>query len=225
MKPIIFSTPMVQAILAGKKTQTRRVIKPQPDGIGEPGKLPYKHKSIGAIRDGKLTVISHPDGEPNKRFIDVINPKYQPGDILWVRETWQSFFPEEVTEKHQRGARSFSGIPAETAKGHYMYFYYRADGELGNAGRKARWLPSIFMPKAAARIFLRVNGVRVERVQEISHDDAVAEGVRIGIGGMPYFSNIDAYRSVWDDLNAKRGYGWDKNPWVWVIEFERVASQ
>ena len=173
MKPILFSTPMVQAILDGRKTQTRRVIKI--------------------------------DDAPENWRKSLAGSRYKPSDILWVRETWADVFGK---------------------------YEYRADySESENTYRVkrygttiAKWRPAIFMPRAAARIFLRVTDVRVERLQDITEDDATAEGLRIGIGGAPCFSCRDAFAELWDKLNAKRGYGWDTNPWVWVIEFERCEK-
>ena len=194
IKPILFSTPMVQAIMDGRKSMTRRVIKPQPDVDG----LIYEPQ-LGEYVDTNSMIFK---------------AKYNVGDILWVRETWQSFFQEEVTQKHERGPESSSGIPAEMAKGHYMYYFYRADGEIP----LARWEPSIYMPKKAARLFLRVTNVRAERLQDMSYDDCLKEGM------WDYGTDVDtlaAFQALWDGLNAKRGYGWDTNPWVWVYTFER----
>ena len=217
-KPILFSGEMVRAILEGRKTMTRRVVKPQ-------NIFACEGKYIFDVVDQVLR-CTHCGGwvakfDNRTAFL----PPHCPGDILYVRETWQSFFPEEVTPHHQQGARSFSGVPAETAKGHYMYFYYRADGEVpDNPEReKANWLPSIHMPKVAARIFLRVKSVRAERVQDITEEDAIAEGMsKTLVDGVVFISAKGNFHVFWDSLNIKRGYGWDTNPWVWVIEFERV---
>ena len=187
MKPIIFSTPMVQAILAGRKTQTRRVLKPQPV-IDAHGMWLWKDFQW---MDGGL-------GFPASGIEDYA--PYKPGDILWVRETWS---PVQVLPKR---------------------YLYKADAENGGEGDglPIRWRPSIHMPREAARLFLRVKGVRVERLQNISAEDCEAEG---------YFETAPVeprprswFSDVWDARNAKRGYGWDSNPWTWVIDFERIEK-
>ena len=195
MKPIIFSGPMVRAILEGRKTQTRRVIKPQPTGT-EPIYNP-----------------SHflPDKGWYFKGGGVSKPRYQPGDILWVRETWCTTMEMEP----------------ERGKVHY---HYRATPdttvECCPEGL-LKWKPSIFMPKVAARLFLKVTGVRVERLQEISVDDIEAEGAyRV----MDIQSDTDDTRlnkgnfaDLWDSINGKK-YPWASNPWVWVYEFERTEK-
>lgn len=207
-RPILFSAPMVKAILEGRKTMTRRV-----NSIGE-----YD------ISDKKC-------------------PYGVVGDRLWVRETWQSFFSEEVTQNHQQGPRSFSGVPAETAKGHYMFFYYRADGEAPDDPKygKAVWRPSIFMPRWVSRITLEVTDIKVERLQDITEEDAIAEGIHLCAGideegythgyhwgpvsdaELLFNSAADAYRKLWDSINGQKpGKTWNDNPWVWVIEFKEV---
>ena len=192
MKPIIFSTPRVQAILEGSKTQTRRVI--TIDDAPENWKISIAGTSI--VRT-----------EP----YDVKLPRYAAGDILYVRETWADVFGK---------------------------YEYRADySESENTYRVkrygttiAKWRPSIFMPREAARIFLKVTNVRVERLQEITLEDIEHEGLYCD---PPYTKEHYAYAPgmrihwirQWDSLNAKRGYGWDANPWVWVIEFERINKE
>lgn len=172
IKPMLFSTDMVRAILEDRKTVTRRVVKPQPDGRPVPMTKDSCWPGYFAIQ-GTEKVVRLP---------------YQPGDILWVRETW-----------------------AEMPYG----FVYRVDGEEPEGwDQDDRWRPSIHMPKKAARLFLRVTGVRVERLQEIDDAGVVAEGLEIGC----YFDEL------WNRTIKKRdlpAYGWDANPWVWVIEFER----
>jgi hypothetical protein len=204
MKPIIFSTPMVQAILDGKKTQTRRVIKPQPDGEIK-ANIPYEFY-----------------GTKTERIFTDTKAYLAPcsvGDILWVRETWCTH--EDMADVFENQLR-----PG---------YYYKAN-EIGkewvNDREIVKWRPSIHMPREAARIFLRATNVRVERLQEITEEDAIAEGV-----GDPYDYqspeyydqphmrgleiNKSAFAGLWDSLNEKRGYGWRTNPWIWVIEFER----
>jgi len=193
-KPIIFSTPMVKAILEGRKTQTRRVIKINGYAITSP------EENLELCEEGAIYYsINSMSG--------YYKPPYQVGDILWVRETW-----------------SYSEI-------------YRLEG-IKNGMDIWKWRPSIYMPRKAARIFLKVKNVRVERLQDITEEDAIAEGIKgymefggrvkywiddlsLGVGDMPR-SAKKAFEIIWNSINAKRGYGWDINPWVWVIEFERA---
>lgn len=203
-KPILFNTEMVRAIMDGRKTMTRRIIKQE---------FIQSEQAPIQVAPGRFHFWCY--GEVNC-------PYGQSGDILWVRETWQSFFPEEVTSNHQQGPRSFSGIPAESAKGHYMHLYYRADGEIEKAG----WLPSIHMPRVAARLFLRVKNVRVERLQDITSEDIRSEGLTsMGVHCGDMGLAIPEWKILWNSTIKKQDldkYGWDANPWVWVIEFERV---
>lgn len=188
-KPILFSTPMVQAILEGRKTMTRRIVKGLPND--------QSGCDLGIIKttDGKLTGYG----------FETI--PYQPGDILWVRETWarlnDDYHPDD--------------------KG--SIYVYKADHITGNDGPDLiKWKPSIFMHRAAARIFLRVTDVRVERLQEILCGDMKREGCipPTVTGGQYQQWQRDYWIPLWDAINAKRGYGWETNPWVWVIEFERA---
>jgi len=165
--PILFSAAMIRAILAGTKTQTRRVIKPQPSGMDD-----------------------------HRRYLSVLSDVYQkygrPGDLLWVRETWG---------------------PCEGG------FCYRADESDGAKPDDGRWHSARFMPRFASRITLETTDVRVERVRDISEGDAMCEGAEAGLD----VTATDRFARLWDLINAKRGYGWDANPWVWVISFKRVA--
>ena len=189
--PILFSVEMVRAIMEGRKTQTRRVIKPQPNDIRE---SPF-------VKSG----IEDTHGYEIKR-------KYAPGDKLWVRETWMPFT--------ENGVRSGMAIYRATDKP-------EQDGD-----RPLKWRPSIFMPRWASRITLEVVSVRVERVQDISEEDALSEGISFWkpkeMDNRPFEENFwtnypqFAFQNLWDSINAKRGYSCDANPWVWVIEFRRV---
>lgn len=169
-RPILFSAPMVQAILEGRKTQTRRVVKPQPD---EDGLAKIKDEFVWQDTNGREYRSSH--GAPS--------------DMLWVRETWV----------HCDGVN-----------------YYRADTTPdGDEIRKRygiKWKPSIFMPRDVCRLFLEVVGVRCERLQEITEDDAEAEG----------FDTRAHFEHTWNLLNAKRGHPWESNPYVWVVGFRRI---
>ena len=195
-KPILFNTEMVRAILDGRKTQTRRIAKNIP---------PETHR-IEQINEYEFEAYWGGYMPDIEAFVDgstTIKPRYQVGDILWVRETWR-VCP--------------SGI-----------YCYKAIGDCdtcsstGENTFNIKWRPSIFMPREAARIFLRVTNVRVERVQEITEKDAKAEGV-ITNDAVKVSSYVYWFEMLWDDLNKKRGYGWNTNLWVWVYEFERVEK-
>jgi len=210
-RPILFSGSMVRAILEGRKTQTRRALKPQP-----------------------LDVIKTPvGGEPKWVVLTEHNPYHgkmircrlgNPGDRLWVRETgWE---PPTLTDKRLRDG-------ADT----WPKYWYSADNDpqeqyLKEWGWKRR--PSIFMPRWASRITLEITAVRVERLSEITGEDAIAEGAMF-FDGRPInhhgwrhdysdvFSTAKAsFSHLWDSLNLKRGHGWASNPWVWAIEFRRI---
>ena len=188
IKPILFNTEMVRAILDGRKTCTRRLVR------FLPGENP---QWTGYIRDGLM--LYNGRNEPC-----IIKVPYQPGDTLYVRETW-------------------CGLPVNEAghmRGHTIY-YYKADGELRPKGWRGTWHPSIHMPKEAARIWLKVTDVRVERLQDMTDDDAEAEGC------FDYTSTAHGFFDVWDSTIKKSDldrYGWNANPWVWVIKFERCEK-
>lgn len=208
LKPILFNTDMVRAILAGKKTVTRRVVKPQPTWSGL--NMRWDWGKIAWWRDNWNAIDSIPDK----------NKPCKIGDILYVRETWCD--------------PSGTGWP----------IYYKADlpmhwdadeTEHGEAVdlrvEDFTWRPSIHMPKEEARIFLRVTDVRVERLQEIDEVQAQREGCYAGpiITGSALWADARTYfPAVWDRTlksNVDREtYGWEANPWVWVIEFERCEK-
>ena len=201
MKPILFNTAMVQGILDERKTVTRRVIKPQP-------KTQLYPVPIGVVWDGYFAEKDSPC---------MVRPPYFPGDILYVRETWVPLC--EAAKKHW-GYLSVHG----------QYCYKateRRDCIIKTSGCK--WRPSIHMPKEAARIFLRVKDVRVERLQQITEEQAEAEGCQAYAnweGSM--VPAIVSFSDVWNRAikPADRAlYGWDANPWVWVIEFERIGKE
>lgn len=216
---LLFTAPMVRAVLAGTKTQTRRLIKPRhdwtmderDDGAPWPFFMDYVH------------------GEPEP--VEVPCPYGAPGDRLWVKETWRA---------EERGADAIDGVrfraddafveiaPTQAAANEWVDAY--DNGKHGN-----KWRPSIFMPRWASRITLEVTDVRVERVQSISDADIAAEGVTEAavrelrvhksakawtdtVGAMPR----DLWRIVWSTINGAES--WGSNPWVWVLSFRRVES-
>lgn len=208
MKPILFNTAMVQAIIEGRKTVTRRAIKPQPAGELRP-------MGAGSCWPGCFEAL----GEER-----IYSPPYQPGDILYVRETW-----------------------AEMPYG----FVYRADEERPEGWEVDDcWRPSIHMPRAAARIFLRVTAVSAARLQEIEKEDVLREGVEpkyyaggckcawafegclkepcTNRDGYIYLCHWMPFSELWDKTMKpadRAAYGWEANPWVWVIEFERISEK
>lgn len=201
-KPILFNGEMVKAILDGRKTQTRRVVKP-PLNVDSTA---YTRRSTHTP-DGQVIVIGVTnDGREWGR-----RPYAEIGDRLWVRETWQRCLECGLTNWRE-GANSNGTI------------CQHCDASLG------KWKPSIHMPRQRSRITLEVTGVRVQRVQDITHDDAVAEGVRTGNWRKnegkkrhPLWScAFNRFVILWDSINAKRGYSWESNPWVWVVEFRRI---
>jgi len=229
MKPILFSTPMVKAILDGTKIMTRRVVKPQPDN---------DDPSIHYVdREGYLTV----PGNESEIWYQMENgdnskSKINRDDILWVRETWCKLWKLDDNEQIIEGTEKY---------------YYRADGENPTPfnhfhnGEKyelerdcPKWKPSIFMPKEAARIFLKVKYVRLEKLSQITETDAKKEGITDGgclnCGNSSYPNPcgcnnpepdyVDTFYWLWNSLNEKRGYGTIVDPWVWVYEFERIKK-
>lgn len=204
-RPIIFNTEMVRAILSGRKTQTRRPVKPQPVKLEN-----IKYARV-EIKDEMGHWFGIGLGIGTTPICSAKRP-YQPGDTLWVRET---FWRERYYKR---------GILQDEI------FGYRADGK--NPEVK-KWRPSIHMPREASRITLRITGARVERLQDISEEDAKAEGfcdhptgIIIPNSRPPQraeISYVDWFKDLWERINKKRqGLTWNDNPWVWVIEFERA---
>lgn len=181
--PILFQAEMVRALLAGTKTQTRRILK-QPNRKDGAKLLPELLQEIG---------------------IGAACPYGKPGDLLWVRET----FAECKTWNAGTDPR-FGGSP----EGYFSdaFFLYAADGTLDH--RPVRKKPSIHMPRRASRLTLEITDVRVQRVQEISHEDALSEGCPINCDGTP----SGWYRHLWESING--GGSWAENPWIWALTFK-----
>ena len=226
-KPILFNGAMVRAILEGKKTQTRRIVKPK-----------YSNTHFESV-NGNLWEQENvpppeklPDGRTRHTVAAAIvrHPEYNVGDILYIRET---FIPWEKLAWDIQQWLERNGKKAN--------YIYRADIDENKIAKG--WTPSIHMLREATRIFLRVTCVRVERLQDITEEDARAEGIKgyfkhkehggewhnsdsapfVGTCNT-HFSRVGAYAELWDELYAKRGFGWDTNPWVLVYEFERVEE-
>jgi len=197
-RPILFNTEMVRAILEGRKTQTRRVIK---DAQCEQyTKWTYKPEVAENASDEHVWLFS--DDTEQFGWFDRC-PYGKPGDLLWVRETCSISYTKDAVMYFDHGGKLSPDAPEGSE----------------SWAREWKTCPSIHMPKWAARIWLRVKDVRVERVQDISMSDAVSEGVPT-LKGCP--EPRISFMDLWNDINAKRGYGWEVNPWVWVVEFERV---
>lgn len=220
--PIIFSGPMVKALLDGQKTQTRRVVKPPPpDWITQFGYTCFTPK--GHI-SGRGT---YKDEGPGEKFFKC---PYQKGQTLWVREAWCLLDYDQWWEP---GPRDLVVRPGKYPRKNACA--YKADetsleGERCRKELGYRWKSPFFMPRWASRLALTVTNARVERVQEISEEDAKAEGIlepapvhgkwcAPAKGREGHWSYRKPYADLWDALNAKRGYAWARNPWVWVVEF------
>lgn len=198
--PILFNTEMVRAILDGRKSCTRRIVKPQQLIV----MLPDKCKN-GApeefLKEKKLMFKPYCDMTDIELINTAYKAPYQPGDILYVRETWK---------KAPNG------------------YYYYEDWQRNDIADVTKWKPSIHMPKEAARIWLKVTDVRGERLQEITIDGIRNEGLSsmaVHSGDMEIA--LEEWKNLWNSTIKKSDldrYGWDANPWVWIIEFERCEK-
>lgn len=215
--PILFSAPMVRAILEGRKTQTRRVVNPQPfcadHGIFHIGGRNWQAAAIDGM--GRRASSGTSD--------EWRCPYGAAGDRLWVRETFA--VGEYARPESKLGFLASATIPKERSENTRLLY---AASETEVWVPPLPWRPSIHLPRWASRLMLDVVCVRVERVQEISRDECRLEGC--GTQDVPWCASgrtvhpwVDTYARLWDAINAKRGFGWDSNPWVWVVEFRRAA--
>lgn len=233
-RPILFSGSMIRAILDGRKTQTRRVIKEVPT---------FKHIDRPIMDWGLSGCHTDDDGRywlevqtevDDSSVSELLCHHGQPGDRLWVKETHWRFGIWRKNGLTSAGRQKWRFV----ALRHDLGVQFSAPAPTPTRGRKG-WhkRPSIFMPRPDSRITLEVVSVRVESLQDISEDDAKAEGIRdlsqpfgtnLGFGVEEPFSehgtSRQAFRGLWDSINSKRVYGWDVNPWVWVIGFRRLAK-
>lgn len=209
-RPVLFSAPMVRELLAGKKTQTRRVVKGNPIGmtsfIGRDNKPTHR---FGVHYTHERVINKH-----------VACPYGVPGDKLWVRETWATWASVDNLSPSETGV-----IDAKEIR-----LWYRSDGCCSgvNRGQMGKWRPSIHMPRWASRITLEITDVRVEKLTAISEIDAAAEGIPVDnprdlseeYGNASYL--IQRFSALWETINGAGS--WEANPWVWVLEFRRVQG-
>jgi hypothetical protein len=200
-KPILFSCPMVRAILEGRKTQTRRVVKKD---------IPPRYHDVFPESFGTCHWLwskeTSGEGAEQQDLFPLVAP-YQVGDRLWVRETWATIRDEDEC--------SIATLTEMNDAGPATVFYRDTANHI-----TGKWRPSIFMPRWASRITLEVTGVRVERLQDISEVDANREGLELCIEeGCGCIRN--RFMRLWDSINGKT-CPWESNPWVWVYEFRRV---
>lgn len=207
MRPIIFSSEMVRAIFDGRKTQTRRPMKPQPNPI-----------TNGPSGHDKIYTSGWIDGELVPKYIIDLCPYGQPGDLLWVRETF---------------AKNIRGCPDGLT--------YKADHDdhMGDGpANPIKWVSPRFMPQSASRITLKITDVRVQRIREISESDANAEGsfpeFEIDFSTFVAAKTNDlkkastyrlGFKHLWDSIYLKKDMGWDANPYVWCISFEQTNQK
>lgn len=224
-RPILMHSRSINGILEGRKTQTRRIMKVQPQPNVETWDwawpLPGKKTTPGS------KTYWRNDCAPNQRISTFYSPYGPSGDRLWVRETWGIFsvdsgtvsigfkqrIPEGKTIADTDGGLNVLNVDAEIVK--WSELRINTD----------KWRPSIFMPRWASRLSLEITGIRVERVQDISEADAKAEGVQLSdewTGCADDLSGYyrEAFQFLWDDTNGKGA--WDRNDWTWVVDFKRI---
>lgn len=218
---ILFSAPMVRALLDGRKTQTRRLLR-LPDSKGESRRGPWEASTIGG--PGVFTSAGEPFPERacvwHPKTGTCVLPPYSVGDLLWVRETWAV------------GACAAGLSPAMLSPRCWLKdnggLWYAARGEPTHPiSTRGRWRPGIHMPRWASRLTLAVTEVRVQRLQEISEADAVAEGCPGCLGRNPDFPDewdphpIEEFQELWTSINGKRpGASWSDNPWIVALTFK-----
>ena len=217
IKPILFNTDMVRASLDGRKSCTRRLVNPRQ----LMGMLPDRCKNATPdefLKNKRMMFKPYCGMTDAELIMTAYKEPYQPGDILYVRETWCALPVNEAG--HMRG---------------HPIYYYRADGDLRPEGWRGKWHPCIHMPKEAARIWLEVKNVRVERLQDITEEQAQEEGAIDNRGFIHSPDNEydsihtarEHFAEIWNSTIKKSdldSYGWDASPWVWVIEFERCEK-
>jgi uncharacterized protein YhfF len=192
-RPIIFNTPMVQAILDGRKTITRRLVK-QSNSATTTNFFKLDFNDV-VVDNGYLKVKQREDDTRHRVF-----PKIEIGDILWVRETWGKYYDPVM--------------PCCNIE----HIVYKADNDL----KDGKWYPSIHMHRSASRITLEITNIKVERLRDITEEDAIKEG--INRGDCSEFNLMGVHRAlfskIWESIYGAES--WQFNPWVWVIEFKKI---
>ena len=211
-RPILFSAPMVRAIIDGRKTQTRRIVKPQPEWAE--GAWYWRHPRYN---NGLGVHYFHTDAESAAEKMATVCPYGVPGDRLWVRETWFDNMASDDGDEARTPARCV----------------YRANGEFIDQFPEeymdGKWTPSIHMPRWASRITLEVVEVRVERLQDITEHDAEREGAATcdhfadAKRGHPLQPHKTSFAWLWNKINGRDS--WIANPWVWVVVFKRLEPK
>lgn len=224
-RPILFSAPMVRALLAGTKTQTRRIIKPQPG----PEFWDHRGYELVICDDGLMRFAWKEDGKVSPHSPEVRCPYGHRGDRLWVRESikFDPGFIDDATIRYEDGTSTALGPMSGKVLGAGLATYFRLLDKAKAKG-KSIGVPSIHMPRWASRINLEITGVRVERLQGISDSDANAEGVEFDGGYFKDYTRSEfrlstaqgSFHSLWESINGPDS--WYANPWVWVVEFKRV---
>ena len=214
-KPILFNTEMVKAILEDRKTCTRRIIKNKYKNA-DIDWFENKHgKRLVYIQNDAPAPRKNPNGSTTHSLVamEVIEKPYKVGEILYVRETWAI---QSMSNYDKRIKFMYKALGDKDLEIRYV----SADkyGELVKYSCKKGWQPSLFMPKEAARIFLKVTSVKAERLQDITEDQIKKEGIRQEFPPLAQ----DAFQELWDSTTKE--YKWRLNPWVWVIEFEVVQN-
>ena len=223
---MIFNGEMVRAILDGRKTQTRRIVKPQPELT----------KGSGFSWNGALYGAGSDDRETNRNFAHVKCPHGKPGDRIWVRETWSQLgnedgcaidWNDELVKGGGPEAARIYRASCEQRPGNYGLWSIPDDAfwkpHTDNMEFKGAWRPSIHMPRWASRILLEITDVRVERLASVSDDDAGKEGYPAN--PEPFGGKMDKwlwFRQLWDGIYPEQSF--KHNPWVWVIEFKRIEG-
>lgn len=202
-RPIIFSGPMVRAILEGRKTQTRRVLKTQPLEILDKSRG-QKLVNVTRKMNGHTTWFGLIKRDPNQGAAFYCSYG-EAGDLLWVREAFSAYAPEGQTGNWRTGEN--------------VTYIYRATDEDADI---ARWYSPIHLPRHASRIILTIKSIRVERLQNITAADCLAEGVELVDRRASDVTIIGRFATGWNTINAKRGYSWESNPWVFVISFRKL---
>ena len=217
-RPILFSAPMVRAILAGRKTQTRRAVKPRKDVAF--GCLMQPHELAGEVNSGIFENC----------------PYGQPGDRLWVRENFQPLFADGIENHWETDWKTGKGYSVSYPATDGVQEFFNLDDELSSSCK-----PSIHMPRWASRILLEIRGIRIELLNDISKADATAEGIESVRVSEKCFRCVDylrvgktdqkeatvgnevkSYATLWESINGPGS--WDANPWVWVVEFKKLEG-